>query len=82
MWAFPLVGASRGESPVAVPGLPINCVWSVGPRGEGFSRCDFQALQHRLSGCGARASCSEACEVVPGQGLICVSCTGRQILYH
>ena len=26
--------------------------------------------------------CSEACEVFPGQGLICVSCTGRQILYH
>ena len=45
----------------------------------GFSSCGFQALEHRLSGCGTRALllCSMASQA---RHQTCVPCTGRRIL--
>ena len=46
----------------------------------GFSGCSSRALEHKPSGCGP--SCSRACGIFSAQGSNCVSCIGRQILYH
>ena len=46
-------------------------LWSYGLRVSHFSgfSCGSWALEHRLSSCGSRLSCSEACEILPDQGL-------------
>ena len=36
---------------------------------RGLGSCSSWALEHRLSGCGHRLSCSTACGLFPGQGL-------------
>ena len=48
----------RGLLFVAVRGLLIavaSLLWSTGSRHAGFSSCGSQALERRLSSCGARA---------------------------
>ena len=75
-----LVVASRGYSLVVVSRLLIegfSCfgVWALGL--AGFSICGYHPLElwHRLS-------CSMACRILPIRDQTCVSCIGRQSLYH
>ena len=50
--------------------------------GHGLSSCSSEALEHRLSSCGAQVLFPRGMWDLPGQGIKPVSCTGRWILYH
>ena len=53
-----LVAASRGSSSLQCTGFSLRWLLllrSMGSRRAGFSSCDLQALERRLSNCGARA---------------------------
>ena len=53
-----LVAASRGYSPLRCAGFSLRWLLlsgSTGSRRLGFSSCGSQALEHRLSSCGAQA---------------------------
>ena len=55
---FSLVVASGGYSLLRRAGFPLRwllLLWSTGSRCAGFSSCSSQALECRLSSCGARA---------------------------
>ena len=63
-WAFlaarrlSLVAASRGYSSLRCAGFSLRrllLLWSMGSRRTGFSSCGSQALERRLSSCGAWA---------------------------
>ena len=81
---FSLVVAGGGYSPVGLCGL-LTAVASLpaelrlqGAQASlvathGLSSCSSQALEHRLSSCGARPSCSVACWDLPGPGIEPVS---------
>ena len=53
-----LAAASRGHSPLRCMGFPLQWPppWEHGLQARGLSICGSQALEHRLSSCGARAS--------------------------
>ena len=76
---FSLITAGGGYSPAGVCGLltaEASLLAELGLQGvqaslaatRGLSRCGSQALEHRLSSCGARSSCSMACWDLPGPG--------------
>ena len=70
---FSLVAASRGYSHGGARASHCGD-FTCGAQGlghVGFRRCSSQALEHRLSGCGAS-----------GPGIKRVSCIGRQSLCH
>ena len=70
---FSLVAASRGYSHWGARASHCGD-FTCGAQGlghVGFRRCSSQALEHRLSGCGAS-----------GPGIKRVSCIGRQSLCH
>ena len=81
---FSLITAGGGYSPAGVCGL-LTAVASLpvelGLQGvqaslaatRGLSRCGSQALEHRLSSCGAWSSCSGACWDLPEPGIEPVS---------
>ena len=48
----------------------------------GLGNCGSRILEHRLSSCGAWLGYSIACGISQTRGQTCVSCVGRQILYH
>ena len=53
-----LVVVSGGYSSLQCTGFSLRWLlflWSMGSRHVGFSSCCSQALEHRLSSCGARA---------------------------
>ena len=52
-----LVAVSGGYSSLRCAGFSLQwlLLWSTGPRRVGFSSCGVQALERRLSSCGARA---------------------------
>ena len=55
---FPLVLVSGGYSSLRCTGFSLRwllLLWSTGSRRVGFSSCGAQALERRLSSCGARA---------------------------
>ena len=71
-----LAAVSRGYSSLRCAGFSLRWLLllrSTGSRREGFSSCGSQALDHRLSSCGTRAS--ELCGMwdLPGPGLEPVS---------
>ena len=49
---------------------------------RGLSRCGSQALERRLSSCGARLRYSAACGIFRTRARTCVPCLGRWILNH
>ena len=55
---------------LAVRGLltVVLLLRSTGSKHAGFSNCGSQALERRLSSCGAGLSCSAACGIFPDQG--------------
>ena len=76
---FSLITAGGGYSPPGVCRLlpaEASLLAELGLQGvqaslaatRGLSRCGSQALEHRLSSCGARSSCSMACWDLPGPG--------------
>ena len=91
MRAFSSCG-ERGLLFVAVHWLLIAVAccraWALGAQASvvvarGLGSCGLQALEHRLSICGARASLLHSMWDLPGPGLEPVSpCIGRQILNH
>ena len=82
-----------GLSPVAVPGLltavasPVAehrlwGMWVSAVAARGLCSCGSQALEHRLSGCGAEALLLCNMWDLPSPGIQPYSPTGRQILHH
>ena len=67
-----LVAASRGYSFSRCAGFSLQwllLLQSTGSRCTGFSSCGSQALEHRLSSCGTRASLLRGMWDLPGPGL-------------
>ena len=70
--AFSLVAASGGYSSLRCAGFSLRWLLllrSMGSRHVGFSSCGSQALERRLSSCGARASLLRGMWDLPGPGL-------------
>ena len=71
-----LVAVSGGYSSsrcVGVSWWGLLLLWSTGSRRVGFSSCGSQALERRLSSCGAKASLLRSMWDLPGPGLEPVS---------
>ena len=68
-----------GVSPVAEHRLQGVQAFVVVARG--LSRCSSQALEHRLSNCGAQAYFPTTCGILPGQGSNPCLLRGRWILH-
>ena len=65
-----LVAVSRGHSRIVVLRRGgFSCFWAGTLGCEALSSSGSQALEHRLSSCGARVYCSVACGIFPDQGL-------------
>ena len=67
-----LVAASRGYSSLRCAGFSLRWLLllrSTGSRHAGLSSCDLQALERRLSSCGARAWLLHGMWDLPGPGL-------------
>ena len=71
-----LVAARGGYSSLQCAGFSLQwllLLWSTCSRRTGFSSCDSQALEYRLSSCGARAQLLRGMWDPPGPGLEPVS---------
>ena len=80
-----LVATSRGYSSLWHAGFSLwwlLLLWSTDSRHTGCSSCGLQALEHRVSSCGARVSCSAACGIFADQGSNPCPLHCRQILNH
>ena len=70
--AFSLVAVSRGYSSLWCMGFSLwwlLLLWSTGSRRAGFSSCGLQALERRLSSCGAQAQLLCSMWDLPGPGI-------------
>ena len=81
-----LVAASGGYSLLRCAGFSLSwllLLQNMGSRHVGFSNCGTQALEHRLSSCGARGLvASRHVGSSQARGRTRVSCIGRWILNH
>ena len=66
-------GATLRCSCVSFSSRWLLLLWSMGSRHTGFSTCGSQALEHRLSSCGAQAYLLHGIWDLPGPGIEPVS---------